>query len=137
MCLKLFASVSDAEMHKIYEDVVESKNEGLRPRSLDPYIKTLREHCEYETVSQAAAEVEKLFYKELADRYFKKEEINVNKWRVRGYSGFDDFDGFEDCNINYVLYIDKKIKKNEVEKMLFERYKKNRTTVLDINIEEG
>ncbi len=44
---------------------------GVRPRSLDPYAKQLKETCHFEMLSQATNFVIELFYEEVAIRYFR------------------------------------------------------------------
>ena len=36
---ELFKDISDEEMLEIYKDILDSKEMGVRPRSLDPYAK--------------------------------------------------------------------------------------------------
>lgn len=71
---KLFKNVSDEEMLEMYKNIMESKETGMRPKSLDPYAKQLKEACHFEMMSQATNFVIELFYEEVAMRYFN--EIN-------------------------------------------------------------
>jgi hypothetical protein len=72
---EIFIEVPVQEMFEMYQDIIESKEAGLRPRSLDPYAKRLKEICHFEMISQATDFAVELFYEEIAKRYFK----NYNK----------------------------------------------------------
>lgn len=69
---KLFKDISDEEMLEMYKDILGSKEMGVRPRSLDPYAKKLKETCRFEMLSQATNFVIEIFYEEVAMRYFRK-----------------------------------------------------------------
>lgn len=71
---KLFKDISDEEMLEMYKDILDSKEMGVRPRSLDPYAKKLKETCRFEMLSQATNFVIEIFYEEVALRYFR----NIN-----------------------------------------------------------
>lgn len=60
----------------------------------------------------------------------------INTWIIKGYKGFDDCDGVCDYNLDYELDVDDKINKEEIEQMLFNKYKKYRTVVLNITKKE-
>ena len=68
---KLFKDVSDEEMLEMYKDILGSKEMGVRPRSLDTYVKQLKEICHFEMFSQAINFAIELFYEEVAMRYFR------------------------------------------------------------------
>lgn len=66
----IFKDVSDGELKIMYDDILKSEEDGLRPKSLDPYAEKLRNICKFEMFSQATNFVKELFYKEIAKRYF-------------------------------------------------------------------
>ena len=66
----IFEGVSKDGLKSIYEDVLRSEEDGIRPKSLNSYAEKLREIYEFETFSQATSLAKKLFYKEIAKRYF-------------------------------------------------------------------
>ena len=70
---EIFKNVTDAEMVEMYKDIQKSKEEGLRPRRLDEYVNIIKEKCHFEMLSQATDFTVKLFYEEVAKRYFSKE----------------------------------------------------------------
>ena len=66
----IFAEIPNLEMKKLYEDILQSREEGLRPLSLDPFVTRLKEICCFESTSDAIQFAQDLFYKEVAKRYF-------------------------------------------------------------------
>lgn len=68
----LFKDVSDYELKSIYNDILKSEKNGLRPKSLDSYAKKLQKICKFEMFSQTIDFTKKLFYKEVAKRYFSE-----------------------------------------------------------------
>lgn len=40
----VFDSVSEQELKTLYDDFLQSKEEGLRPRSFDPYLESFAGH---------------------------------------------------------------------------------------------
>ena len=60
----------------------------------------------------------------------------TNIWIIKGYKGFNDCDGECDYNINYELEIDDKLNKEDIQQMLFNKYKKYRNIVLSITKKE-
>lgn len=68
---KIFENVSDEDMMEMYKDILESKESGIRPRSLDKYANEIKEKCHFEMLSQASNFVIELFYEEVALRYFR------------------------------------------------------------------
>lgn len=69
---ELFKGASDYELKNIYEDILKSEKDGLRPKSLDSYAKKLQKICKFEMFSQSIDFTKELFYKEIAKRYFAK-----------------------------------------------------------------
>ena len=67
---KIFKDMKDKELFEMYKNILESKELGIRPRSLDPYAQVLKEKCHFEMLSQATNFVIELFYEEVAMRYF-------------------------------------------------------------------
>ena len=68
----IFKDVPNDELKTIYDDILKSEEDGLRPKSLDPYAEKLREICKFEMFSQATNFAKELFYKEVAKRYFSE-----------------------------------------------------------------
>lgn len=68
----IFKNASENELKIIYDDILKSEEDGLRPKSLDVYAEKLREICKFEMFSQATNFAKELFYKEIAKRYFTK-----------------------------------------------------------------
>lgn len=65
----LFKKETDEELKCIYKEILESREEGLRPKILDPYIRKIRDVYPL-TVSESWEIVEKLFWEEVARRHF-------------------------------------------------------------------
>lgn len=65
----LFESVTDNELKNIYKDIQSAKEEGLRPRILDSYIKKIREIYPLD-IGEGWKFTEQLFFEEVARRYF-------------------------------------------------------------------
>ena len=61
-------------------------------------------------------------------------ETKTNLWSIKGYKGRDDFEFGDNYNIDYLLEIDQKISKQEVEQMLFFKYKNYRIVSLKIKM---
>lgn len=68
--LMIFEDLTYEELKKLYEDMLEAANEGLRPRSLDPYIQRVKEQFHYVTIADAWKCTEELFYDEVSRRFF-------------------------------------------------------------------
>lgn len=66
----IFKDVSDNELKIIYNDILKSEDEGISPKSLNIYVKKLKDICKFETFSQAINLAKELFLKEVAKRYF-------------------------------------------------------------------
>lgn len=71
---EIFTGASEDELFMIYNDIIESKKNGLRPKSLDSYVKQVKEICKFEMFSQATKFTIELFYEETAKRYFSEKE---------------------------------------------------------------
>lgn len=56
----------------------------------------------------------------------------ASKWHVKGYAGWNDYDGPEDDNIDYFLSLDKSVSEKEVYALLNERYKDKRVTAFHV-----
>ena len=67
----IFDNVSDIELKNIFEDIAESRNCGNRPRSLDSYYNEVMNLCKMKTIGEAIPLTDRLFYDEVAKRYFK------------------------------------------------------------------
>lgn len=70
--LNVFKNVTNEELLEIYKDILGSKELGIGPRSLDPYAREIREKCHFDVFSEATNFVIKLFYEEVASRFFKR-----------------------------------------------------------------
>lgn len=66
----IFKDVPDNELKIIYNDILESEDEGISHKSLNIYVKKLEDICKFETSSQAINLAKELFLKEVAKRYF-------------------------------------------------------------------
>lgn len=73
--MQIFKNEPAARMKELYLDILNGREEGLRPRSLDPYIKEARERLPQSTFAEAWRYTEQLFWEEVACRFFltKKE----------------------------------------------------------------
>lgn len=72
--IQIFKNEPDARMKELYLDIRNGREEGLRPRSLDPYIKDVREHLPHLTFGEAWKYTEQLFWEEVAHRFFSTEK---------------------------------------------------------------
>lgn len=66
---KIFSPLSDMELKKIYTDILQGREEGLRPKCLDPYIKKVREKYPL-SFAEGWSYTEKLFWNEVGKRFF-------------------------------------------------------------------
>lgn len=66
----IFAGIPNMEMKKLYGDILQSREKGLRPLSLDPFVARLKDICHFKSTSDAIQFAQDLFYKEVAKRYF-------------------------------------------------------------------
>ena len=67
----IFKDLTKEEMFEIYKDIIGSKELGIRPRSLDKYYKEIKVKYNFETLSLAVEFTQKIFYDEVAIRFFK------------------------------------------------------------------
>ena len=72
--LMIFEDLTYEELKKIYEDMLASTKEGLRPRSLDPYIERVKEQFSLSTIADAWKYTEDLFYDEVSRRFFNMQK---------------------------------------------------------------
>ena len=56
----------------------------------------------------------------------------VNIWHVEGYAGFDDCDGACDYNRHYVIAVDNRFTKEDLEAMFFKEFEKYRSVELKL-----
>lgn len=73
---ELFKGVDDTELKHIRDEIYKGREEGLRPRLLDPYIQKVRKIYSF-TIVDAWKYVEQLFWEEVARRYFGR--LNYDK----------------------------------------------------------
>lgn len=66
----LFENVTDNNLKSIYEEIFIAREEGLRPRILDPYIQKVRDVYNL-SVADGWKFTEELFWEEVARRYFE------------------------------------------------------------------
>ena len=66
----LFENVTDNNLKSIYEEIFIAREEGLRPRILDPYIQKVSDVYNL-SVSGGWKFTEELFWEEVARRYFE------------------------------------------------------------------
>lgn len=65
-----FEDKTDNNLKSIYEEILIAREEGLRPRILDPYIQKVRDVYNL-SVSDGWKFTEELFWEEVARRYFE------------------------------------------------------------------
>lgn len=68
--LEIFSECTNEQLLEMYKDVIGSKLMGIKAISFNQYADRLREICAFETKSQAIDFTEKLFYEEVAKRFF-------------------------------------------------------------------
>lgn len=69
MILKIFEDVSDMQMKYLYEQILQGREYGLRPRCLDEYIREVQKAYKM-SFGEAWSYAEKLFWDEVGKRYF-------------------------------------------------------------------
>lgn len=67
----LFSNLTNEELKRLNDDRLKAKEEGLRPRSFDPYIAKIRE-CYPLDVGNGWSFAEDLFFEEICKRFFEK-----------------------------------------------------------------
>lgn len=72
MITNMFAALDKKELREIYDAIAVSREEGMRPRILDEYIRQVREVYPL-SVGEAWKYTEQLFWEEIALRFFKSE----------------------------------------------------------------
>lgn len=72
--LMIFEDLTFKELKKIYKDMLSSAKEGLRPRSLDPYIEQVKEQFGLSTIADPCKYTEELFYEEVSRRFFNMQK---------------------------------------------------------------
>lgn len=72
--LMIFEDLTYEELKKLYEDMLEAAKEGLRPRSLDPYIEQVKEQFGLSTIVDAWKYTEGLFNDEVSRRFFNMQK---------------------------------------------------------------
>lgn len=69
MSLKLFQDCTDTELKAIYEQIIQRREDGLRPRILDPYIEKVRKAYPL-SFGEGWTYAEKEFWDEAGRRFF-------------------------------------------------------------------
>lgn len=69
MILKIFEDVSDMQMKYLYEQILQGREDGLRPRCLDEYIREVQKAYRMD-FGESWRHTEKLFWDEVGKRYF-------------------------------------------------------------------
>lgn len=69
MILKIFEDISDTQMKYLYEQILQGRDGGLRPRCLDEYIREVQKAYQM-SFGEAWSYTEKLFWDEVGKRYF-------------------------------------------------------------------
>lgn len=67
---ELFSRTSDTQLKYLYEQILSGREQGLRPRALDEYIREVEKMCQM-SFGEAWGYTEKLFWDEVGRRYFK------------------------------------------------------------------
>lgn len=68
---EIFSRLTKDELRCINEDRIKSKQEGVRPRSFDSYIRDIRNVYPL-TVGEGWSFAENLFFEEIAKRFFEE-----------------------------------------------------------------
>lgn len=66
---ELFRNISETQMKYIYNQIMKGREEGLRPRVLDDYIREVQKKYQMD-FWEAWRSTEKLFWNEVGRRYF-------------------------------------------------------------------
>lgn len=69
-----FEDKTDNNLKSIYEEILIAREEGLRPRILDPYIQKVRDTYNL-SVLEGWKFTEQLFWEEVAKRYFENKVV--------------------------------------------------------------
>lgn len=68
---KIFSELTSEELKMLYAEILKAREEGLRPRVLDKYIRQV--HTIYPlTFGEAWKHTEQLFWDEVAKRFFER-----------------------------------------------------------------
>lgn len=67
----IFKDLTKEELLEIYKDIIGSRELGIRPRTLDKYYREIKTKYNFETLSLAIDFTQKIFYEEIAIRFFK------------------------------------------------------------------
>jgi hypothetical protein len=51
--------------------------------------------------------------------FWRKSKLKANVWRITGYRGNNDYDGLADDNTKLDIIFDSRLKKEDVENILF------------------
>jgi hypothetical protein len=58
--------------------------------------------------------------------------MKIKIWNIKGYKGFDNYDGTDDNNLNVEVAMDARFKKEEVEEIFVNKFsKKHRVVVIE------
>lgn len=68
----IFENESKEQLGYLYEQILEGRESGLRPRCLDDYIRKVQSNYPL-TFGESWRYTEQLFWEEIAKRYFSKE----------------------------------------------------------------
>ena len=69
-----FEDKTDNNLKSIYEEILIAREEGLRPRILDPYIQKVRDIYNL-SVLEGWKLTEQLFWEDVAKRYFENKVV--------------------------------------------------------------
>lgn len=67
----VFKNESYDTLKSLYLDIIKRNDDGLRPLSLDPYIREVRNIYPFLDFGEAWKYTEKMFFYEVGERYFK------------------------------------------------------------------
>ena len=70
--LEIFSECTNEQLLEIYKDIIGSKIMGIKAISFNQYADKLRKICAFKTKAQAIDFAEKLFYEEVAKRFFEQ-----------------------------------------------------------------
>lgn len=71
--INVFSDVSEKELLHIYKEILQSREDGLRPRCLDKYIQIIQQKSPL-SFGEGWRYAESYFWEEVARRYFSQIE---------------------------------------------------------------
>lgn len=69
--VNIFFDLSDKELLEIYNDMKENAKLGFSSKRIREFAQKYKDIINFETLSQSISFTEKMFYEEVAERFFK------------------------------------------------------------------